>query len=128
MDVIEPVICLLNLDELKIEVFANACKGMSPSQLQFTPDNNGFVFYGRKTEPFRLGSIFCDNRPGQLFFYNLKSESLEALSDPDVAILGAKFSPSGTYLTFFQRTDLRAHQDCFSLQKVNFSIFSLKFV
>jgi hypothetical protein len=71
-----------------------------------------------KTAPFRLGSIFCSNRPGQLYFYSIKSESLEELSDPDVSIQGLKISPNGSTVSFFQRTDAMAHQDCFSLHAV----------
>lgn len=116
-EVIEPVICVLDLIERTIEVYAKPCEDLSPSQTQWAPNDEGFIFYGMKVEPFRLGSIFCSNRPGQLFFYDLKRETLDTLSEPDVSIQSLKLSPNGSTLTFFQRTGA-PHQDAFSLHKV----------
>jgi acylaminoacyl-peptidase len=117
-EVVEPVICVLDLIERTIEIYSKPCEGLSPSQTQWAPNDEGVIFYGMKVDPFRLGSIFCSNRPGQLFLYNFKRDSLEELSDPDVSIEGLRVSPDGSNVTYFQRTNATAHQDCFSLQKV----------
>ncbi|KAI6174770.1 Acylamino-acid-releasing enzyme [Aphelenchoides bicaudatus] len=125
-EVVEPVFCVLDLIERTIEVHAKPCEDLSPSQTQWAPKDEGILFYGMKTEPFRLGAVFCTNRPGQLFFYNFKDDSLEALSESDVFIQGLKVSPNGTTVTYFERTANNAHQDAFSLQKIDWKSEDLK--
>jgi acylaminoacyl-peptidase len=125
VEAINPVICVLDLVEKKIEVYDSFLDGISPSQTQWAPNDSGVIFYGMKTDPYRLGSIFCDNRPGQLFFYDFKTSLLEKLSDADVAIVSTKASPAGKYVTFFQREAKGPHQDGFALMGVFISCTSL---
>lgn len=49
--------------ERQVTVYDGLPSGVSPSYTIWAPNDSGFVFFGLDDKPFRLGKIFCNNRP-----------------------------------------------------------------
>ncbi|KAI6222100.1 Acylamino-acid-releasing enzyme [Aphelenchoides besseyi] len=127
VDVIDPAICVLDLKKSEITVYYDTLfESSSPLNAQWAPNDEGFLYVSLKTKPYRLGRIFCSNRPGQLKFYNFKTNAEENLTDADVSVQQVAVNPNGSLVTFFQRKAEGPHEDAFSLQLIDWSSGNLK--
>ncbi|VDO73189.1 unnamed protein product, partial [Heligmosomoides polygyrus] len=84
----------------------------------WAPDDAGIVFFGLRDEPFRLGKIYCNNRPGTIYYYELNSAKLQTIGSEDVAAECPTFSPDGKTLVYFQRRADGPHQAVMECVKV----------
>ncbi|VDM39972.1 unnamed protein product [Toxocara canis] len=120
-DVCRPVLCIMDVISGSIAVIDQIPENLSPIYSVWTPNDEGVVFFGLKNEPFKLGKVYCNNRRGTLYYYQLENAQLHALSEEDVAIERISFSPDGTKLIYFQRTAGGPHRTTCALRIVNWS-------
>ncbi|KAI1723574.1 prolyl oligopeptidase family domain-containing protein [Ditylenchus destructor] len=103
-EVKDPVLCILNTVDWSLEVLDKLPENASPMWPEWTPNDKGVVFFGVDSTHFKLGRIYCNNRPGSLFHYNLESAKSEVLADQkDLSVEKPTFSPNGDTLIFFTR-------------------------
>ncbi|KAF8376118.1 dpf-5 [Pristionchus pacificus] len=101
-DVKNPVLCVMDVSTGQVTVCDGLPSGVSPSYAVWAPDDKGFVFFGLEDKPFRLGKIHCNNRPGKLYYYDLKSAELTVIGE-EAAYEQPTFTPDGNTLVFRRR-------------------------
>ncbi|VDM73346.1 unnamed protein product [Strongylus vulgaris] len=103
----------------------------------WAPDDAGIVFFGLHNDPFKLGRIYCNNRPfvlfrtyfcllrqkiasfsGSMYYYELNSAKLHVIGDENIAAEHPCFSPDGQTLVYFQRLADGPHQAVMECVKV----------
>ena len=105
-DVINPVICVLHLNEKKLGILEDVIpEDVSPAQPQFR-GNEGIFFEGIKKTPFRLGRIYCINRESQIYSLNTEdsSQAKALVTNGDKSTsLCPRISPNGQRILFLYR-------------------------
>ncbi|GMT24126.1 hypothetical protein PFISCL1PPCAC_15423 [Pristionchus fissidentatus] len=101
-DVKSPVLCVVDVSSGQVTVCDGIPSGISPSFPVWAPDDKGFVFFGLNDKPFRLGKIYCNNRSGKLYYYELKSAQLTEIGE-EAAYEQPTFTPDGKTLVFRRR-------------------------
>ncbi|XP_028966425.1 acylamino-acid-releasing enzyme [Galendromus occidentalis] len=114
-----PVIVLLNIEDMRAQVIEKS--DYSLGQAIFTVDSEGIVGVERLNTPYRLGSIFCNNRLQSLFYYHIKSKTFESISAPDKCAFCPRFDQSGKTLVFLQNEVGGPHQMAAELLKINWA-------
>ncbi|PIC32504.1 hypothetical protein B9Z55_012814 [Caenorhabditis nigoni] len=112
VDVRRPVICTADVASGIVTVYDQIPAHISPCYAKWAPDDTGIVFFGldgSETKP-RLGRIYCNNRPGHVYYYDIKSGELTQISEGEVAAEEIQFSPDGKTLVWFQRAADGPHQ------------------
>uniref|UniRef100_A0A1I7RLX4 APEH_N domain-containing protein n=1 Tax=Bursaphelenchus xylophilus TaxID=6326 RepID=A0A1I7RLX4_BURXY len=117
-----PVICTLTwktnvLRLIETDIFEE----FSPAQSTWAPEDTGILFVGVKSTPFKLGKIYCSNRPSQLYFYDFKADSFEKIGKFGVGIEGLRVSPCGKRVVWFQRDGTGPHGAGFELWKLDWT-------
>lgn len=106
-----------------IEYLAPDRKHLCPGQLQWI-SNDVLVGVAADTRPYRMGLIYCSNRPIGLFKLNTSTDVLDMIREPTVVSCSQpRISPDGKTLVWLE-TDLQAlypgpHQQCFRLMAMN---------
>ncbi|GMR47213.1 hypothetical protein PMAYCL1PPCAC_17408 [Pristionchus mayeri] len=101
-DVKNPVLFVMDVPSGKVTVCDGLPSGVSPSYAVWAPEDTGFVFFGLNDKPFRLGKTFCNNRPGTLYYYDIKSAEVTVIGE-EAAYEEPSFSPDGKSLVFRRR-------------------------
>ncbi|VDK47956.1 unnamed protein product [Anisakis simplex] len=117
----KPVICIMDVLSGGVTVIDQIPENLSPAYSVWAPNDTGIVFFGIKNEPFKLGKIYCNNRRGTLYYYELESAKLTALSDEDVAVEEIAFSADNTKLIYFERSANGPHNATFSMRMVTWN-------
>uniref|UniRef100_A0A0R3RGF2 Acylamino-acid-releasing enzyme n=1 Tax=Elaeophora elaphi TaxID=1147741 RepID=A0A0R3RGF2_9BILA len=99
----QPVLSVFDIMSGNITVLDQIPESITPTFYIWSPDDEGIVFFGIHNTPVKLGKIYCNNRGGTLFYYNLGSAKLIPLSDENVSIEGLSFSPDKSKLIYFER-------------------------
>ncbi|EPB71464.1 hypothetical protein ANCCEY_09442 [Ancylostoma ceylanicum] len=86
----------------------------------WAPDDAGIVFFGLRNEPFKLGRIYCNNRAGTMYYYELASAKLYTIGAENIAAEHPTFSPDGKTLVYFQRRADGPHQAVMECVKLGF--------
>ncbi|XP_068631647.1 acylamino-acid-releasing enzyme-like isoform X2 [Battus philenor] len=84
-----------------------------PGQVRFSQDGQSVVGVAWKTEPRRLGLIFCTNRPSFIFELTLDGK-LSKLSAEGLSVRSPRLSPAGD-LFWLQRAADGPHHACHAL-------------
>ncbi|KAL7073126.1 hypothetical protein ACQ4LE_006990 [Meloidogyne hapla] len=126
-----PIISILDINEEKLDVYDEKWMDkITPASIVWCPDNSSIVFFGLDNEPFKLGRIFCNNRPGKLYTFNFETKELSQLltnsedecSKNNFASFDQlSFSPDGNYFIFFARKADGPHSACFALCKIDWN-------
>ncbi|KHN87661.1 Acylamino-acid-releasing enzyme [Toxocara canis] len=119
-EICRPVLCFMDTSGT-VTVIDQIPDNLSPAYSVWAPQDDGIVFFGIKNEPFKLGKIYCNNRRGTLYYYELESARLIALSDENVAIEETAFSPDNSKLVYFERPAYGPHNATFSMHVINWS-------
>uniref|UniRef100_A0A915PQ57 Acylamino-acid-releasing enzyme n=1 Tax=Setaria digitata TaxID=48799 RepID=A0A915PQ57_9BILA len=115
----QPVLSIFDVISGSITVLDVIPNTITPAFYVWSPNDEGIVFFGIHTTPVKLGKMYCNNRGGTLFYYDLGSAKLTALSDEKVAIEGLSFSPDKSKLVYFQRGIGGPHHASVSCQLVS---------
>ncbi|VDK71716.1 unnamed protein product [Litomosoides sigmodontis] len=99
----QPVLSVFDVMSGSITVLDQIPDDITPIFCVWTPNDEGIVFFGIQNTPVKLGKIYCNNREGTLFYYELRSAKLILLSDENISIEGLSFSPNKSKLIYFQR-------------------------
>lgn len=72
----------------------------------------GFIFVGTESKPYRLGGIYCEQRPSSIFHIDLASGSCKQLSADGMAVCTPRFSPNGHSLIWLENRAFGPHRQC----------------
>ncbi|CAJ0603523.1 unnamed protein product [Cylicocyclus nassatus] len=117
-EVKEPVLCIVDISSGIVTVLDQIPPEISPTFAIWAPDDAGIVFFGLHNDPFKLGRIACNNRPGSMYYYELSSAKLRVIGDENIAAEHPSFSPDGQTLVYFQRLADGPHQAVMECVKV----------
>uniref|UniRef100_A0A915BLG2 Acylamino-acid-releasing enzyme n=1 Tax=Parascaris univalens TaxID=6257 RepID=A0A915BLG2_PARUN len=120
-EICRPMLCIMDVMSGSVTVLDQIPDDLSPAYSVWAPDDRGVVFFGMKNEPFKLGKIYCTNRRGTLYYYDLEKADLTALSDEDIALEEIAFSIDNSKVVYFQRAANGPHNTTFSLHVINWS-------
>lgn len=111
------VVVVFQLASETFTILGGIPDGMCPGQVRFSPDGSSIVGVVWKTEPRRLGLIFCTNRPSYIFECTLDG-TFKKLSGEGLAVRSPRFSPSGE-LVWLQRKADGPHHACHQIVRRN---------
>ena len=74
LEVVHPVICVLDVNEETLRIIKNVPDDVSPVQPQFR-GNKTILFEGMRNAPFRLGRLGCECRESQIYSLNTDDSS-----------------------------------------------------
>uniref|UniRef100_A0A0X3PQQ3 Acylamino-acid-releasing enzyme n=2 Tax=Schistocephalus solidus TaxID=70667 RepID=A0A0X3PQQ3_SCHSO len=120
--VVQPVICILDIEDEKVDYLHSRLQTLLPISKHWSfdsalwaPDGSGLVFIAYDNNPFRLGLIYCYQRPAQLFYWNFETSQIHCLNRSDHAAHWPRFSPDGSKLVWFEMPSGGPHGQCFEL-------------
>uniref|UniRef100_A0A0K0DWY5 acylaminoacyl-peptidase n=1 Tax=Strongyloides stercoralis TaxID=6248 RepID=A0A0K0DWY5_STRER len=119
-EIFVPVLCLLNVENGKIEVIDEFIKGenLSPLYSLLTTDSKFIISFVLPQKQLKEGKIFCNNRPGKLIIYNIETkECITILENKSIESLIN--SPCGRFVYFMMREPFGPHNTCLSLNELN---------
>ncbi|KAB0795385.1 hypothetical protein PPYR_12463 [Photinus pyralis] len=86
-----------------------------PIQVSWSPDGTCITGVGLRTNPRKLGLIYCNNRPAAVFTLNFDKQ-YEELSMKSRAVRNPLFTPDGKTIVWFEQDEI-AHSSCLALVK-----------
>ncbi|OZC04951.1 peptidase, S9A/B/C family, catalytic domain protein [Onchocerca flexuosa] len=117
----QPVLSIFDVMSGNITVLDQIPDSITPTFYIWGPNDEGIVFFGIQNTPVKLGKIYCNNRGGTLFYYELGSAKLTPLSNQNVSIEGLSFSPNNSKLIYFQRQSGGPHHASVSCQLLDWN-------
>ncbi|CDH93070.1 acylaminoacyl-peptidase [Caenorhabditis elegans] len=107
----QPVICIVDISSGNVTALDQIPANISPSYTKWAPGDAGVVFFGLEEQDTpRLGRIYCNNRRGNLYYYELATAKLTKISEGEISAEELQFSPDGNTLVWFQRAADGPHQ------------------
>ena len=104
-EVVNPVMCILDINEETLRIIKNVPDDVSPAQPQFR-GNDTILFEGMKNAPFRLGRLGCECRESQIYSLSTDDSSRAKALVPNYsksASFCPRVSPDGKKVLFLQR-------------------------
>uniref|UniRef100_A0A1I7TC80 Acylamino-acid-releasing enzyme n=1 Tax=Caenorhabditis tropicalis TaxID=1561998 RepID=A0A1I7TC80_9PELO len=118
-----PVICTVDRSSGIVTVFDQIPAHISPCYAKWAPEDSGVVFFGLEEENSpRLGRIYCNNRRGSVYYYDIKTGELTKISDGGIAAEEIQFSLDGKTLIWFQRAADGPHQAVLEMVAVDWPL------
>ncbi|TRY64188.1 hypothetical protein TCAL_10786 [Tigriopus californicus] len=123
-----PVIVLVDLKTEEVKLWDESLPSdWCPGQLQFYKD--ALIGMAVKVEPFRLGLVYCSNRPRVIFKLDLNSGGYQVLSgEANIGAMSPRILKSRDLLVWLERDLVTAngifpgpHQTCMRVMKRNLS-------
>ncbi|XP_059481713.1 acylamino-acid-releasing enzyme-like isoform X2 [Neocloeon triangulifer] len=100
----QPVVVVCDVSsDANPKVLAGVPEGLSPGQLCWRLDGKSIFGVAWKSEPRRLGLIYCTNRAGFIFELGLDG-SYKTITDGNTAVRSPKCSPDGKTLIWLERS------------------------
>ncbi|VDK33538.1 unnamed protein product, partial [Gongylonema pulchrum] len=115
-DIRQPVLCIFDVISGSVTVLDHIPDRIAPLFSVWAPNDEGIVFFGIRNDTVKLGKVYCNNRSGTLYYYELSSAKLIPVSEEDVAIERITFSPDNSKLVYFQREAGGPHNATVSCQ------------
>lgn len=107
-----PVVCIFDISTETVTVLEGIPEGISPAQATWRPNTDEIVFSALYHEPYKVGSIFCDNRRSAMFHYIMKDSQCELISSDENCCRSPRFSPDGSKLVYLQNKVWGPHKHC----------------
>ncbi|CAH8545075.1 unnamed protein product [Schistosoma mattheei] len=124
----KPKLCILDLttETVSFAPIDENNYNLACSEPLWSPDDNGIIFVGYPSQAYNLGLIYCIQRPSQLYFWDIKKNSIEPISVPGYSVQCPRFNPNGTYLIWLQNPVGGPHGQCVSLVGTQWPMNCLK--
>ncbi|CAF1295607.1 unnamed protein product [Rotaria magnacalcarata] len=108
------VVCIFDLDTKKVQLIENQPNDLYIGQSSWTTNPDELIFVAFRLEPYRLGLIYCENRPSVLFKCNWRNNEWKQLTDFDpLCRLFPRHLPKTDNEFVYVQTDIyRAHAQC----------------
>lgn len=106
-DVTNTVMCVLTISDKTVEIVEAIPDDICPLNPTFGP-NNGLVFVGLHTSPFRMGAMYCENRQSRVYHLDLndketKAKEITLKSEEPISNCHPQFNKNITKCAFLQR-------------------------
>ncbi|CAF4240804.1 unnamed protein product, partial [Rotaria magnacalcarata] len=101
-------------DTKKVQLIENQPNDLYIGQSSWTTNPDELIFVAFRLEPYRLGLIYCENRPSVLFKCNWRNNEWKQLTDFDpLCRLFPRHLPKTDNEFVYVQTDIyRAHAQC----------------
>lgn len=122
MEVFESsVVCLLDLDTKKVKLIENQPSDHYFGQCEWTKNPDEVILVSFRTEPYRLGLIYCENRQTAFFRVNHQENTWTQLNEFDnYCRLYPRYLPNQENSLVYLRNDVYGgHQQCHRLISLN---------
>ncbi|CAI2350442.1 unnamed protein product [Caenorhabditis sp. 36 PRJEB53466] len=120
-----PIICIVDVSSGIVTALDEIPANISPCYATWAPSDTGIVFFGLdEGDTPRLGRIYCNNRRGAVYFYELATAKLTKISEDGIAAENISFSPDGNTLVWFERAADGPHQAVLELLSVEWPLKS----
>lgn len=108
------VVCVFDLDTKQVKVIENQPKDLYFGQCTWTNNPDELILVAFRLEPYRLGLIYCENRPSAFFKCNWKNNQWTQLNEFDqICRLFPRYLPKKDHQFVYLQGDIyRAHRQC----------------
>ncbi|CAF1058554.1 unnamed protein product [Adineta ricciae] len=108
------IVCIVDVASKQVKVIENQPKDFYFGQCTWTTNPDEFVLVAFRVEPYRLGLIFCENRPTALFKCNWRENQWIQLTEFDqFCRLYPRHLPNQSNQLVYLQTDVYgAHSQC----------------
>ena len=110
----QSVIAIFDLETHELNVVENLPNDICPLDLTWYKDD-GLVFTGLYTKPYRLGLVYCPTRKSELFFYDIKENKCTQVTWSNESIRCPRFSNNYNHLCWLQNQVNGPHFPCSKL-------------
>jgi acylaminoacyl-peptidase len=114
IDKVHSIIAIFDLNSLEVNVIENIPNDVCPSSLTWYK-NDGIVFAGLYTQPYKLGLIYCPTRKSELFYYDLNEKTCVQLTNTNESVRSPRFSNDFKHLCWLQNQVNGPHFPCSKL-------------
>lgn len=118
---IQSILCEYDIENDKVTILKGLPENICVAKAKYSQDLKYIIGVAYKTEPRKLGLIYCTNRNSTLFQLDFEGNYFE-LSLPGKAVKSPRFTPDGKHLIWLQRNAGGPHACCFSLMKTAFPL------
>ena len=126
------IIVVVDLENYTVDTFDDLVpESVCPGQLEWISDDT-LVGIGLISTPYRLGAIYCSNRPAGIFQLDLCCKAFQWIREPtNITCRHPKVNPSLKKLVYFE-ADLHQdlypgpHERCFRFVIIFFTFFLKK--
>nr|CAB3222366.1 acylamino-acid-releasing enzyme-like [Phallusia mammillata] len=74
--------------------------------------DKSIVILGWKVTPWRLGLVYCKNRPSALYKFDLENKESVPLTDAESCVFSPRLTPDGLSVIYLQNRNFGPHQQC----------------
>ena len=121
IDKVKSIIAIFDLKSLELNVIDNLPNDVCPSSLAWYR-NDGIVFTGLHTQPYKLGLIYCPTRKSELYYYDLNGGKCVQLTKTNESVRSPRFSNDFKYLCWLQNPVNGPHFPCSKLMLMSWSV------
>lgn len=114
------VIVIFDLNSLEAKVIEDIPEDIHPSCLTFYKDE-GLIFVGLYTKPYKLGLVYCPTRKSELFYYDLNEKKCVQLTNTNESLRCPRFSNDFKHLCWLQNSVNGPHHPCSKLMLMSWS-------
>jgi acylaminoacyl-peptidase len=114
----QSVIAIFDLNTHEVKIVENLPADVCPSSLTWYK-NDGIVFSGLYTKPYRLGLIYCPIRKSELFYYDLNDDKCVQLTVYNESVREPRFSNDYKILCWLQNPANGPHFRCSTLMSMD---------
>ncbi|GJQ85226.1 hypothetical protein Trydic_g13066 [Trypoxylus dichotomus] len=113
---IQSVVVQYDLIKDEVEVLSGIPENICPAKPSYSPDGSHIIGIAYKTDPRKLGLIYCSNRLSTIFKLDFEGNYTE-INLINKSVKDPRFTPNGNTLIWLQRNAGGPHAACMSLVK-----------
>jgi len=115
-----PTICLFDVESKSIINLSDQMpKDVSISKAYWSKDDKVLYLTGYHSQPYRLGLVYCHNRPSAIYAYHLKNKILKPVVDKKDCIYSMIVNQKRDKIIYLQTKSLQAHSQCAKLMSIS---------
>uniref|UniRef100_A0A914YNE1 Acylamino-acid-releasing enzyme N-terminal domain-containing protein n=1 Tax=Panagrolaimus superbus TaxID=310955 RepID=A0A914YNE1_9BILA len=118
-EVNDPVLCLLTVESGEVKILDSVPKHLHPVQKLFSADESTVYFGAVEATNYKLGKVFCTNRPFTIGRIDLKEFQYSCIAQKVNGLEFLKRSNDGTIFGISRTNSKASHQGSYSFFKLN---------